>query len=157
MTSTEIKTIELIVNSEQVKKRLDELNTRFTTMKQRFLYLTWVQYKKNIVIRNFSRRAAIQLRQGCRERSDWNPCFSVYKKHEPHRGGTEKTNNGTSAHNEYDVLICWFLYRPYSQGLLPLSKLCRPYWAHYAIPYITGVPVASLPTPLPMVVTSLQD
>ena len=40
MTSTEIKTIELIVNSEQAKKRLDKLNTRLTTMKQRFLYLT---------------------------------------------------------------------------------------------------------------------
>ena len=33
MTSTEIKTIELIVNSEQAKKRLDELNQRLATMK----------------------------------------------------------------------------------------------------------------------------
>jgi len=35
MTSTDIKTIELIVNSEQAKKRLDELNQRLTTMKQK--------------------------------------------------------------------------------------------------------------------------
>lgn len=35
MTSTEIKTIELIVNSEQAKKRLDELNKRLTTLKQK--------------------------------------------------------------------------------------------------------------------------
>ncbi|MBQ7664942.1 MAG: hypothetical protein IJS43_06955 [Bacteroidaceae bacterium] len=35
MTSTEIKTIELIVNSEQAKKRLDELNARLITMKQK--------------------------------------------------------------------------------------------------------------------------
>ena len=35
MTSTEIKTIELIVNSEQAKKRLDELNLRLATMKQK--------------------------------------------------------------------------------------------------------------------------
>ena len=35
MTSTEIKTIELIVNSEQAKKRLDELNQRLATMKQK--------------------------------------------------------------------------------------------------------------------------
>ena len=35
MTSTDIKTIELIVNSEQVKKRLDELNQWLTTMKQK--------------------------------------------------------------------------------------------------------------------------
>lgn len=35
MTSTEIKTIELIVNSEQAKKRLDDLNQRLTTMKQK--------------------------------------------------------------------------------------------------------------------------
>ena len=35
MTSTDIKTIELIVNSEQAKKRLDELKQRLTTMKQK--------------------------------------------------------------------------------------------------------------------------
>ena len=35
MTSTDIKTIELIVNSEQAKKRLDELSQRLTTMKQK--------------------------------------------------------------------------------------------------------------------------
>ena len=35
MTSTEIKTIELIVNSEQAKKRLDDLNQRLTVMKQK--------------------------------------------------------------------------------------------------------------------------
>lgn len=35
MTSTDIKTIELIVNSEQAKKRLDELNAKLTTMKQK--------------------------------------------------------------------------------------------------------------------------
>ena len=35
MTSTDIKTIELIVNSEQAKKRLDELNQRLATMKQK--------------------------------------------------------------------------------------------------------------------------
>ncbi|MBR6338690.1 MAG: hypothetical protein IKR63_00970 [Alloprevotella sp.] len=35
MTSTDNKTIELIVNSEQAKKRLDELNQRLTTMKQK--------------------------------------------------------------------------------------------------------------------------
>lgn len=35
MTSTDIKTIKLIVNSEQAKKRLDELKQRLTTMKQK--------------------------------------------------------------------------------------------------------------------------
>ena len=35
MTSTDIKTIELIVNSGQAKKRLDELKQRLTTMKQK--------------------------------------------------------------------------------------------------------------------------
>ena len=35
MTSTEIKTIKLIVNSEQAKKRLDDLNRRLTTLKQK--------------------------------------------------------------------------------------------------------------------------
>ncbi|MBP3228208.1 MAG: hypothetical protein J6M53_05415 [Bacteroidaceae bacterium] len=35
MTSTDIKTIELIVNSEQAKKKLDELNARLVTMKQK--------------------------------------------------------------------------------------------------------------------------
>ena len=35
MTSTEIKTIELIVNSEQAKKRLDDLGRRLTTLKQK--------------------------------------------------------------------------------------------------------------------------
>ena len=35
MTSTDIKTIELIAYSQQAKKRLDELNQRLTTMKQK--------------------------------------------------------------------------------------------------------------------------
>lgn len=35
MTSNDIKTIQLIVNSEQAKKRLDELNKRLTTLKQK--------------------------------------------------------------------------------------------------------------------------
>ena len=35
MNSTDIKTIKLIVNSEQAKKRLDELKQRLTTMKQK--------------------------------------------------------------------------------------------------------------------------
>ena len=33
--------------------------------------------------------------------------------------------------------------------LLFVIFLCRPYWAHYVIPYITGVSVASLLPPLP--------
>lgn len=35
MTSTEIKTIELIVNSEQARKRLDDLNVRLSAMKRK--------------------------------------------------------------------------------------------------------------------------
>ena len=43
MSSTEIKTIELIVNSEQAKKQIDELNNSLTTKKQRLLYFGFTE------------------------------------------------------------------------------------------------------------------